>query len=239
MGRQVEMAFRTHGGKRAGAGRKPTGKRAGVSHAKRAPIDGRCPVQITIKAVAEVGRLRKRHAYRAVRRAMATSVGWSKTSGRFRICQLSIHGNHLHLLAEADDRAALSRGMQGFASSCAKELNAEVGKRSGLDGPRRGLVFADRYHEVVLDSPTRVRNALRYVLCNWRKHGEDVGCDLRLDPFSSAVSLFPWTRGHPLPMTDETALLPVWFPRTWLLSVGWQQAGAISPWDRPGAPGPR
>src|SRR3954454_13481062 len=40
MGRQRQFEFRTWGGRRAGAGRKPRGKTAGVAHAPR-PVFGR------------------------------------------------------------------------------------------------------------------------------------------------------------------------------------------------------
>ncbi len=64
---------------------------------------------------------------------------------------------------------ALARGMQAFGISVAKHLNAQVGARAGKR--RRGSVFADRYHAVILRSPRQVRNTLSYVLNNWRKHG--------------------------------------------------------------------
>ena len=38
---------------------------------------------------------------------------------------------------------------------------------------RRGSVFADRYHDRVLKTPREVRNALRYVLGNGRKHAAE------------------------------------------------------------------
>jgi hypothetical protein len=34
-------------------------------------------------------------------------------------------------------------------------------------------VFPDRYHERVLASPRQCRNAICYVLNNFRRHGED------------------------------------------------------------------
>ncbi|HEY2031032.1 MAG TPA: transposase [Myxococcales bacterium] len=74
---------------------------------------------------------------------------------RMRIAHYSIQGNHLHLVVEADDGSALSRGMQGLAVRIARRLNAHLG--------RRGAVFADRYHAHVLESRRagRQRRALR------------------------------------------------------------------------------
>jgi len=233
--RQQELRFPTpdkkprRGGKRPGAGRKPNGQRAGVSHLRRPELSSRHPVLVTLRVVPEVGRLRRRDAYRAVRRALATSL--HRQRGHIRICHISIEGNHLHLLVEADDKRALSRGMQGFAISCAKHLNAVVGDGSG----RRGRVFTDRYHASTLSGPRRVRHALSYVLNNWRRHREDVGSRDRLDPYSSGAAFGGWSDGPRLVrIQKDDELLPVWFPRTWLLRKGWRRGGEVSPWDRPG-----
>jgi hypothetical protein len=60
--------------------------------------------------------------------------------------------------------------MQGFQISAAKHINSALG-----DGkqPRRGKVFGDRYHLKVITTPTQARNALSYLLNNWRHHNED------------------------------------------------------------------
>ncbi|MDQ3037106.1 MAG: hypothetical protein M3Y87_32225 [Myxococcota bacterium] len=41
--RQKEIVFQSHGGKRRGAGRKPAGERAGVSHAVRDDVSPERP----------------------------------------------------------------------------------------------------------------------------------------------------------------------------------------------------
>jgi REP element-mobilizing transposase RayT len=228
----LDLARRTWGGKRKGAGRKPKGARAGMPHRPRRPIAQRHPVHVTLRVVPAVGRLRRLDCYRAVRRAMITSLA----SGTFRICQLSIQSNHIHLIAEADDRASLALGMRGFQISAARRLNAAISLRCGTR--RRGQVFADRYHDEQLTNPTQVRNALNYVLNNWRRHEEDRGAPhLAFDPYSSARS-FPWFRERPEPgrwgPTDEP--LPVAFPTTWLLETGWRRNGRLS---LRAVPGPR
>ncbi len=38
---------------------------------------------------------------------------------------------------------------------------------------RKGAVFTHRYHATALTTPTQTRNALAYVLNNWRRHNED------------------------------------------------------------------
>lgn len=49
--RQIEFGFASWGGKRRGAGRKPKGERALVSHAPRAELAERFPVHVTLKLV--------------------------------------------------------------------------------------------------------------------------------------------------------------------------------------------
>ena len=129
------MKFRTWGGKREGAGRKPNGKKALVPHAVRRVEKGK-PLHITLRVVDGMPHLRKRHLAKAIEWALVITTARHD----FRICQTSIQGNHIHLLVEADDARALARGMQGFMISCAKQLNARI----VVDGsPRRGRVFAD------------------------------------------------------------------------------------------------
>ncbi|TMB27148.1 MAG: hypothetical protein E6J62_19835 [Deltaproteobacteria bacterium] len=75
----------------------------------------------------------------------------------FRVAELSLQSNHLHLIAEADDQAALSRGIQALAIRVAKRLNAEV------------------------------VNAVDYVLSNWFRHaGREVSID-DIDRLSSVA----------------------------------------------------
>jgi hypothetical protein len=180
---------------------------------------------VTLRAIGAVGSLRRRRIYQAIRWATVTTARRED----FRIVHLSIQRTHLHLLVEADNKGALSAGMQGFQISAAKLLNAAISK--GRPGPRRrGPVFPDRYHAEIITSPRQAHHALKYVLSNWRKHEEDRRAPMRawrIDWFSSA-SMFPdWTeygddgvlwRGPP---TYEPLL--VFRPKTWLLRAGWKK----------------
>jgi REP element-mobilizing transposase RayT len=121
--------------------------------------------------------------YKAMRDATITAAlrEW------FRIVQISLQRDHVHLIVEAEDKEALGRGMQSFAVSAARHINTALG-----DGVRRrrAKVFADRYHLTVLRSPTQARHALSYVMNNWRKHGEDregLASTWLVDPFSSGI----------------------------------------------------
>ena len=116
---QPTFRFMRWGGKRTGAGRKPNGKRAGVSHGLRAPLAARFPVHVTVRLKKGLPRLRNKATYRVLRKAFAAG---SERFG-FRLCEFSIQGNHLHLIAEAKDRRSFSRGMQGLLIRVSKGLN--------------------------------------------------------------------------------------------------------------------
>jgi hypothetical protein len=131
--------------------------------------------------------------------------------------------NHLHLIAEAKDREALSKGLQAFFVRCARGLNRLWG--------RKGSVFADRYHDVVLRAPRQVRNALLYVLQNAWKHGDGYQGP---DPFSSARWFEGWRERLPRVRIPSGAAEP----RTWLLRIGWRRSGLLSLDSIPGAQPP-
>jgi REP element-mobilizing transposase RayT len=226
-----QLALFRNGGKRRGAGRKPTGSRPCVSRHARPVVEASNGLHVTLRVRAEVGCLRKPKMYRAIRAA-------SKVAARredFRIVHLSIQGNHLHLVVEADTKRALARGMQSFQISAARNINIEL----AVDGlRRRGGVFADRYHLVVVRAPTQMRNVLSYCLNNWRKHGDDREFPTwRADPYATGFAFDGWReleQGTALWPAGSFDLLVVRAPRSWLLRTGWKLAGPISVDERPG-----
>ena len=146
MGRRVKQqsfVFRTWGGKRKGAGRKRVAARPQVPH--RGEVDGRTPVHLTLRMLPEIKRLRRREQYRAIREALARTAHRDDC----RICQYSVQGNHLHLVAEPRSKESLSRGMMAFKTSCSRHalalrsvlergpLRRLDGSRSDVDTPRR------------------------------------------------------------------------------------------------------
>ena len=223
--RQQSLVFQPRGGKRKGAGRKQRlpGKRR-VRHRRRAELKSTQPVHVTLRIVDGVGSLRRRSQFQAIRKAMHVVL----SRPDFRIVHASIQGNHLHLVCEANDRVALSRGMQAFKISAARKLNKAY-KRSGT-------IFADRYHSEVLATPTQVRNAINYCLNNWRRHGADRGSMLRVDPFSTGIHFDGWREALPrAAVVSPEEVLPFSGARTWLLGEGWRKAGGpISCDARPG-----
>src|SRR6185503_5082963 len=144
-------------GRKGRVGRKRKA-RAGSPHKARPELAARHPVHVVLRVVGVVGNLRRRFTYKAIREATLTTA----LREDFRIVHLSIQRTHLHLIVEADGKAALASGMQGFQISAAKHLNAAISR----DKPerRRGAVFPDRYHAEIITSPTRARHTLSYVM---------------------------------------------------------------------------
>src|SRR5262245_62110085 len=155
---QQEFGFVNWGGKRRGAGRKPKGERAGVSHARRARLAARHPVLVTMRLRDGLRTLRANESHVLIRNAVAAASG-----DGFRVVEYSVQSNHLHILAKSSDQPALTRGMIGLSVRIARGLN-RLWRRSGQ-------VFADRFHARILETPRAVRTALVYVLQNARKHG--------------------------------------------------------------------
>jgi hypothetical protein len=140
---------------------------------------------------------------------------------------MSIQHDHVHLLIEANSTKQLADGMLGFQVSAARRINRVLG--------RRGKVFADRYHLVVITNPTQMRNTLSYVLNNFRKHREPEARWMT-DPYSTGRA-FPGWRERPAVITPDTpsiGALATTEPRAWILREGWKRAGTISAYAIPG-----
>lgn len=225
----LDLTIRTWGGKRKGAGRKKSGTRD-PSHRPRPEHVGRYPLHVVLRVRKDVGRLRRRKVYEGAHLALLSIAARIA----FRVVHMSIQHNHLHLLVEAADSEALESGMRGLSISLAKRINKSLG--------RRGKVFEFRYHSTPLTSPRQTRNALAYVLNNWRRHREDErGFHERtmpLDPYSSAITFRGWADFSGI--VDEWSdvidkQLPVSSPQTWLLGKGWELAKRpIRTTDTPG-----
>src|SRR5215471_1006304 len=170
---QRSFEFKTWGGARDGAGRKPTRERAGVVHRRRPVLKSRFPVHVTWRMREGVWNLRSRRCFGALARAF---WGGADRFG-FRLVHYSVQGNHVHLLVEARDEKALSRGMNGLGVRVARGLNRVM--------RRRGKVLDDRYHGRILRTPTEVGRARAYLLQNARKHYGLVVAD----PYTSTVAL--------------------------------------------------
>ena len=78
------------GGKRRGAGRKPAGERAGVSHARRPKLAARYPVLVTMRLCAGLASLRADDTHELVKRSFVAAE-----SADFRVIEYSVQSNHI------------------------------------------------------------------------------------------------------------------------------------------------
>ena len=252
--KQASFGFTNWGGKRKGAGRKPKGEKPLVSHRTRPRLKHYTPALVTMRLRANLPSLRDDGVLAVVKDARLKSARED-----FRIVHFSIQTNHLHLIVEAQDNAALSRGMRSFTVRLAKLLNREW--------RRKGRVFADRYHLQVITAPKPMRNALVYTLNNARKHNS--WKPKRADPYSSGPDFLDWREPRstwdkdPTAQSRSTTPKPrrrpgmssiEWFElangytkenreraqaegkllaRTWLLRVGWRRHGLIGVLEAP------
>jgi putative transposase len=258
-GRQLGFRFRTHGGARAGAGRPPKGLTAGVSHLRRPAHASNHPLHITLRVRRGLPSLREGLLFERVRKALAQG----NDHFGFTLAHFSVQRDHLHLIAEANDRLSLARGVQGLSIRVARAVNRHLG--------RKGRLFADRYHARALKTPRVVRLALRYVLLNLRKHTRapqgsagapvprrtkhtrapqgSAGAPDALAGFVDRCSSAPWFRCFDRPeqlafgarearsrwaRASGTDEPPVVPPRFWLLRSGWKRAGAFDLDETPG-----
>ena len=220
----LDLRRRGRGGARKGAGRPKSSK--DVPHVARPEIAKRFPIHVGLRVRKDVGRLRRGPIYRAIARALQRTLA----EAGFRVAHTSIQHNHLHFLVEADDKAALSHGMRSLTITAALAINRACG--------RSGRVFEYRYSAKPITNPRQMRNALAYVLNNWRRHKEDLCSDAagrsRLDPYSTAIRFDGWQETPQLAVRDNYEPLPAAEPTTWLLRVGWRRHGPISAYQVPG-----
>jgi len=185
-----------------------------MSHQARPEHKSRFPVHVTLKLAKGLPKLRRITTLNK----LAEVFYDGKARFGFRLNHYSIQNDHLHLIVEASDRTALSRGMKGLNVRIAKALN-KLWKRTGQ-------VFPERYHETVLTTPRQVRNALAYVFKNARKHGHKPERLDKLDIFTSGAWFDGWR--DPYYSFDITKLAsPVTKARTWLQTKGWRRCGLV------------
>lgn len=229
--KQRAFVWKTRGGKRPGAGRKAQPANVGLlPHCARPDLDARVPIHVTMRAVRGVPRMRAE----VVTRVVLAELARASEKG-FRLIDFSVQDDHLHLLAEGDDAKAFSRGMQRLASRIAIAVNALV--------KRLGRFWRERYHRRDLRTPRQYRNALVYVLFNFRKHAPAREKAVRarsIDGMSSARWFDGWAESFAPTMRDHRARAgprPTAAPRTWIARIGWKRHGLIRPTESPKVPG--
>jgi REP element-mobilizing transposase RayT len=192
-----------------------------VHHVRRERSTGLTPALVTVRVKECVPSLRKGR----VIAALEASFGAACERGGFRLVHYSIQRDHLHLIVEAESHVALGNGMKSIAARIARAVNRVF--------RRTGACLAGRYHVRWLRSPRQLRNALRYVLLNVRKHyaqAHGAPPPVRLDPASSARWFDGWRGGG----ADGPTGRVVAHARSWLLRIGWKRYGLIDPAEVPG-----
>jgi hypothetical protein len=159
----------TWGGRRPGAGRKPNGEKAGVSHLRRARLDPNHPLHVILRPQKDVPSLKAKAAAKIVFEAVA------ETHHRgARVVHVSILPDTLQFIVEVDGNRALWRALQGLSVRIARRLNRHF--------ERDGSFFMDRYEA----RPLRTADAVRQTLATM-KSGD-------VSPPSPAASVEPKTR---------------------------------------------
>jgi REP element-mobilizing transposase RayT len=178
------------------------------------------PVHVTLRAHRRLPSFRTQLLYAALEKVFRAA-----SRGSFRLVEFSVQADHVHLIVEARDRVALSRGMRSLAIRAALALNAEMRRR-------RGKIWGDRYHRRELTTPRSVRNAIVYVLANYKKHFRVTHGRPRIDPCSSA----PWFEGWTATRAPPDAPRPTARAETKLLATLWKRHGLVHPGESPRLP---
>src|SRR6266480_3127143 len=132
---QLELRPRTWGGKRPGAGRKPSGRKVGVPHRTRPSHQTRHPVHVTLRALRGLPSLRADAVFPAVRRGLADAdLSGGSTSAaahpaecraRWSIPDLMMRGRRVHAPSVA--RANHGAGLRDDSTStCGKSRFSPV-----------------------------------------------------------------------------------------------------------------
>lgn len=190
------------------------------------------PALVTVRVRSGIPSLRARAMVDALRNTFSAA---SEGKG-FRLLHYSIQSDHIHMLVEAQDQTALGRGMNSISARIARAVNRGFG--------RAGQALAGRYHARLLKTPREVRNALRYVLSNLRKHTQQRTGALppaAIDKASSGQWFDGWknagttAQGTTHGTTRGRGPRGVARPVTWLVRVGWRRHGPIDLREVPGS----
>jgi REP element-mobilizing transposase RayT len=139
---------------------------------------------VTLRA--RLAPLRSQHVFPTVRLALLRAG--RRYPHSFWLLHFSVQHDHVHLIVEATDKRSLSSGVRSIAIRVARYVNELLS--------RRGRLWADRFHSRALKTPREVRNALVYVLANFRKHERRVKRS-GIDPFSSGAWFDGWREWKP------------------------------------------
>jgi REP element-mobilizing transposase RayT len=187
---------------------------------------------VTLRA--RLAPLRSQHVFPTIRLALLRAA--RRDPARFRLLHFSVQHDHVHLLVEASDKRALSSGVRSIAIRIARYVNDLLS--------RRGPFWGDRWHGRALTSPREVRNALVYVLANFRKYARRT-VPAGIDPFSSGAWFDGWKAWRHSEQGPPFAERPRWpnddcpisRAQSWLACVGWRRRGLLGLEEAPRASG--
>jgi REP element-mobilizing transposase RayT len=146
MGHRRKRHSPNWGGARPGAGRKPKGERALVSHKVRARFAMRTALHLVLRVA-----VRAQLASAKVRGALVEALRGGRERHGLHVIAFGRRADQVHLLVEADGSPSLSRGMQGLSIRIAKGINRVIGSR--------GTMFTDHFEAFVLRTPEELRAA--------------------------------------------------------------------------------
>jgi hypothetical protein len=157
---------------------------------------------------------------------LAIASANARSPRTFRILHFSVQRDHVHFIVEAKSAEALSSGVRSLAIRIARYVNELLS--------RKGPLWEGRWHGRALATPREVRNALVYVLANFRKHARRPPSP-GIDPYSSGAWFDGWQGWHPAsggappfarrgPATGERSVSP---PTEWLARIGWRRHGLL------------
>jgi hypothetical protein len=130
----------TWGGRRVGAGRKPSGNPK-VPHRARGLHDARRPVLVTFKRAEGVPSLRGQ------RRLVRECIGETAVDG-FHVVLFAVAAARVDFVVEADDAAALRRGLRSLTIRIARRINAALGHHGHVWGERCATRPLSTSHEL-------------------------------------------------------------------------------------------
>jgi hypothetical protein len=96
-----------------------------VRHRSRDGVAAAHPALVTLKVRDGLPSLRRR----VLVRAFELSLAALRARGDFRVVEYTIQSNHAHFVVEADDAAALGRGMKALGARFARVVNRTFARR--------------------------------------------------------------------------------------------------------------
>jgi len=155
------------GGRRQGAGRKPSKPVRGGDHRERPYLTGRHPVLVTMVRDPKLKDLRRGKALVAAHLALGRAANRNGLS----LTHYAVGEDHVYLICEPRSGEDLSEGMKGLTVRFSKAIN-KVWRR-------KGSIFSERYVVTLLREPEELRRTLARLLYGDARDGKiDSGSSL-------------------------------------------------------------